>query len=173
MNIQIAVAAVAVIGFAMFSLIGMWVYSQIKRTRVKRKDKDLIVVHRFKSAPRHRKRALSAPAPNVAPADNSQWRRPGFTTPIDPTARPALPLYEQGKPRHVLVLNTPTIILPHETVGPNPPVHPPEQQRVSRRNQPTVMIKTIRVDAPVAERTQPTRTIKTLDEKGNKYSKVK
>lgn len=148
MNTQIiaAVVAVAMIALGTFGLIGLWVYSRMQRKphRAKRRHSDLIVVHTFKK--RRRKRlhpAPVAPVLDTAPGDDSRWRRPGVAAPALATERPPLPFYEPDKPRHVLILNTPGVIIPHRVVGPEP--HKPLSQatRPSRR---TVLIKTVRVD---------------------------
>ena len=151
MNAQLlAVMAVGMIGLGIFGLIGLWVYSRIEHRprHAKRRDSDLIVSHRFKSERRKRLRlAPVAPAPVapalVAPDDESLWRRPGG--PLQPP-QPKPLFFGEGQPRHIRIDNTPHVIIPHETVGPE--THKPLSQatRPNRRNQPTVLIKTVRVE---------------------------
>jgi hypothetical protein len=145
----LAVVAVAMISLGIFGLIGLWVYSRIGRKprRAKRRNSDLIVVHRFKERKRRTMRPALAAQSVVMPVgdsgDDSRWQRPGVASSPIPTERPPLPFYEPGKPRHVFIAHTPGVIIPHQTVGPEPRKPLSQATRSSRR---TVLIKTIRVD---------------------------
>lgn len=148
MNGQI-VAAVGLLGVGLFGLIALWVYSQVKRPRQTRRcDKDLVVVHRFKSQRRHRamRPALAAPTPDQPGGDDSRWRRPGFTAPAAaPNERQPLPYYEPTAPRHVLIpRQTSMPIIPHEIV--EPPRAQPRLSQRTQRSQPTALIKTLRIE---------------------------
>jgi hypothetical protein len=158
-NSPVLVMAVALIGFAMVGLIAMLVYAQIQINRTlpkKRVEPNIVAVHRFKSQRRHRAKrstAIDAPSMPIIPTpdqpretgDDSRWQRPGFAVPSRATnERSPLPYYEPHKPRHVLIMNTPTVIVPHETV--DPPKTGPRLIPPTRRNQPTAIIKAVRLD---------------------------
>jgi hypothetical protein len=152
----LAVLAVAMISLGIFGLIGLWAYTKLERKprRVKRRDADLIVTHRFKSDRRRKamRRALAAPALASAPVDDSVWRRPGG--PLQPPEPKPL-IFGEGQPRHIRIDDTPRVIIPHETFGPEPtPRLKPRLPDLGRtqRSQATALIKTVRVD-PEQQRT--------------------
>ena len=153
MNTQLlAVVAVAMISLGAFGLIGLWAYSRLTRPprRSKRRNSDLVVVHRFKTRKRRTMRPVPSPvafAPE--PADDSRWRRPG--SPV-PSPHPAPAIFGQGKPRHVridhtprvIIHHTPTVILPHETIDAAKPHKP--LSHATRPSSRTAIIKRVRVD---------------------------
>lgn len=152
----LSIMAVGMISLGFFGLIGLWAYSRMTRKprRAKRRDADLIVTHRFKSD-RRRKRlrlAPAAPALASAPVDDSVWRRPGGPLQA-PEPKPLI--FGEGQPRHIRIDNTPRVIIPHETFGPEPtPRLKPRLPDLGRtqRSQATALIKTVRVD-PDQQRT--------------------
>lgn len=81
-------------------------------------------------------------------SDDSRWQRPGGPL------RPKPPIFGEGQPRHVRIDNTPRVIIPHETVGPQ------TGHASYQRNMPAVRIKPVDVspepkktDNPSSERT--------------------
>lgn len=158
MNTQLlAVLAVAMISLGIFGLIGLWVYGRMmsKPRRGKHRSSDLIVVHTFRKKRRRTLRtALAAaaptmPAPEQHETDDSRWQRPGFKPSVDPSFRDPMPIYEPDKPRHVFIAHTPSVIIPHETVGPESRPQPRLSQR-TQRSQKTALIKTVRVSRDIA-----------------------
>lgn len=155
MNAQLlAVVAVGMIALGVFGLIGLWAYSRMTKVnrRVKRRNSDLIVSHTFKKRKRRTLRtALAASAPSMPSleqpaADHSRWQRPGFKPSVDPSFRAPMPIYEPDKPRHVFIAHTPSVVIPHETVGPEPRAPQPRLSQRTQRSQKTVLIKTVRIE---------------------------
>ncbi len=76
-------------------------------------------------------------APQIDPSDDSRFRRPGGPQ------QPAPQFFRAGEPRHVRIDNTPHVVIPHETVGPEQTGHGSYQ-----RNMPAVKIKAVMPEQP-------------------------
>lgn len=157
MDTRLVAVATMVIAVGGFGLIGLWVYSQIKRPKprqTRRRDSDLVVSHRFAAPKKGRKLRPAQAAPVQYADEDSRWQRPGFTAPARANnERQPLPLYEPNAPRHVFIpRQTSMNIIPHETVGPEQAKAQPRLSQRTQRSQPTVLIKTIRVEDEEAYR---------------------
>jgi len=140
MAVRCAVVGVAalVIGYVILRVIeGLWV----SKPRRPLKEKSA------QQKAQEQKRARRA-AQHMIEAPESRWKRPGSPS---QSQQSSMPIFGEGKPRHVRIDDTPHVIIPHETVE-------PQRGHASyQRNLPAVKIKPVDVTPEQTSASKPNK----------------